>query len=85
MLRVLQRRDLLSIHNFRERALTLVLRSTHSSQLSVGLFRFCFFLDVGPVPTLPSGLREDCASSIMVPSARIRISYLAMQQPAHAR
>jgi hypothetical protein len=46
MLRVLQRRDLLSIHNFRERALTLVLRSTHSSQLSVGLFRFCFFLNV---------------------------------------
>jgi hypothetical protein len=34
---VAQRRILLDI------ALTLVLRSTHSSQLNVGLLRFCFF------------------------------------------
>jgi hypothetical protein len=46
MLHVMQRRDSLSlsIHDLREQALTLVLRSTHSKQLSVGLFRFCFFL-----------------------------------------
>lgn len=29
-------------------SLTLVLRSTHSWQLSVGLFRFCFFLGGRP-------------------------------------
>jgi len=32
------------LSNRARHALTLVLRSTHSSQLSVGLLRFCFFL-----------------------------------------
>jgi len=50
-------------------ALTLVLRSTHSSQLSVGLLRFCFFLG-GASPWVPdalvvdgSGLVEGCVPS----------------------
>jgi hypothetical protein len=42
---------------------TLVLRSTHSSQLSVGLLRFCFFLG-GASPWFAlaegSGLVEGC-------------------------
>lgn len=50
-------------------ALTLVLRSTHSSQLSVGLLRFCFFFG-GASPWVPvalavdgSGLVEGCVPS----------------------
>jgi hypothetical protein len=46
---------------------TLVLRSTHSSQLNVGLLRFCFFFDGRPSPCVAllegSGLMEDCTSS----------------------
>jgi hypothetical protein len=45
--------------------LTLVLRSTHSSQLSVGLFRFCFFLGGASrpcrAPVGGSGLVDDWA------------------------
>jgi hypothetical protein len=50
----------------RRHALTLVLRSTHSSQLSVGLLRFCFFLSGISRPcALPSGLVDGCASYSM--------------------
>jgi hypothetical protein len=50
-------------------ALTLVLRSTHSSQLSVGLLRFCFFFG-GASAWVPvalvvegSGLVDGCVPS----------------------
>ena len=47
-------------------SLTFVFRSTHSSQLSVGLLRFCFFLGGWSCPcTAPSGLVERWASSMM--------------------
>jgi hypothetical protein len=52
-------------------ALTLVLRSTHSSQLNVGLLRFCFFLAGWSSPcALPSGDVDGCASSIVRTAAR---------------
>lgn len=47
-------------------ALTFVLRSTHSSQLSVGLLRFCFFLGGASPPVAlvdASGLVEGCVLS----------------------
>ncbi|KAH7385513.1 hypothetical protein DE146DRAFT_209043 [Phaeosphaeria sp. MPI-PUGE-AT-0046c] len=47
-------------------SLTFVFRSTHSSQLNVGLLRFCFFLGGWSCPcTALSGLVERCASSMM--------------------
>ena len=51
--------------------LTLVLRSTHSSQLSVGLLRFCFFFGGGSrsckAPVGGSGLVDGWAvPSLMV-------------------
>jgi hypothetical protein len=59
-------------------ALTLVLRSTHSSQLNVGLLRFCFFLAGWSIPcALPSGDVDGCASSIVRTAARaIRVRSL---------
>lgn len=58
-----------SISRRKHDAPTLVLRSTHSSQLSVGLLRFCFFFDGWPSPCVAllegSGLVEDCTSSSM--------------------
>lgn len=57
--------------------LTLVLRSTHSSQLSVGLLRFCFFLGGGCRPWGGVALEcgpglsdiEGCASSPSIAAA----------------
>jgi hypothetical protein len=66
--------SVLSCIGARAMQLTLVLRSTHSSQLRVGLLRFCFFLG-GASPWVPvalvvdgSGLVEGCVlwSSILV-------------------
>lgn len=56
--------------------LTLVLRSTHSSQLNVGLLRFCFFLG-GPSPCVvlvveAAGLVDGCgppSSTVLVITA----------------
>lgn len=56
---------------------TLVLRSTHSSQLRVGLLRFCFFLG-GPSP----GVREFDEASGLVEG--LIISFF-MMRTAHTR
>jgi hypothetical protein len=60
-------------------ALTLVLRSTHSSQLSVGLLRFCFFLGgtspCGVLLTEGSGLDDGCVpTSSIVAAAQATIA-----------
>jgi hypothetical protein len=63
----------------KENALTLVLRSTHSSQLKVGLLRFCFFLG-GPSPCVKlvadgAGLVDGCgpSSSTVLPAMVARM------------
>jgi hypothetical protein len=56
----------------RHDALTFVLRSTHSSQLSVGLLRFCFFLGrASPCNVLTdvSGLVDGCIPSSSIVEA----------------
>lgn len=62
------RRRVLATLQHQQHALTLVLRSTHSSQLSVGLLRFCFFLGGRSCPGVAlvdgSGLVEGCDPSI---------------------
>lgn len=55
--------------------LTLVLRSTHSSQLSVGLLRFCFFLGgaVGEEESASrsSSLKRGCGSVVAIWAFRL--------------
>jgi hypothetical protein len=74
-----------SIYNQKD-ALTLVLRSTHSSQLSVGLLRFCFFLGGASPPACGvledgSGLVDGCVPSSSIFAAR-RLSYSGVLGPS---